>query len=629
MPAVQAKQISNTLNSLKLSGEIRDAKEYSNKLKRLSGLINAREPIPSFSVIPVSTLSYCSSSLHNLAFTNAKNDVEAAFLQLDEMTKSIKSHHYLIMNSITKDLLDAISEQEATIRKLEWLSDQDNGFTNGLANTFSVSNNLIADRTDPMYRKFYFDNRTYKEVDEQVCPTAEIDNRANKAFLKNTTNPVKPISVSLLTDSNSYGTVLSVDANQDIKNIIDGSDGTFWTRNVYLNSPTINGVNTVLEFDFGSAIDIDYLIIDGAGKSPFYLYSAYGIDNSGSKFSLSIPETKIEGKTRIDFISANVNKVILTFKDKTYDEVQYVVPKEMGIFDLLYSREDKNTSKLLSIGPIVDDAITSKKISKICNVATSDKTIINAYLYSISIDNVWAGNSKYVSNSVLVSKPLKIEDVGLIGISAKENIADTYVKNSIEYFIIKVDEPPYDKITMFPIPRYKQKSVEHERLVLTTKYNSKDIPDVGKLRFYPVNGSLSIYENGKLLLPGSGGGAMLAHRIDSTGSLVWEARLEDEESNLNPASVYIKINNPKSNSVYTVSYTIKTSGDTQNSSIIYLDPEKKISLLKDSSVKVQEEENRITSNLYLQITLRKNLPDLSFSPELHEYIILASSYLKG
>ena len=91
---------------------------------------------------------------------------------------------------------------------------------------------------------------------------------------------------------------------------------------------------------------------------------------------------------------------------------------------------------------------------------------------------------------------------------------------------------------------------------------------------------------------------------------------------------------PSPNSVYTVNYTIRTSDYNINNAgsnegkTVWLDSDQTVSLDKGGRVCFREQDHDVTidSEIYLQVTLRRNKSSQDTTPELYEYAVLAASY---
>ncbi len=59
---------------------------------------------------------------NNMMMKSLKNDIEAAFLQVDEIGTKVDDHHFLLMKNLIADMERGLADQENQIRRLEWLA---------------------------------------------------------------------------------------------------------------------------------------------------------------------------------------------------------------------------------------------------------------------------------------------------------------------------------------------------------------------------------------------------------------------------------------------------------------------------------------------------------------------------
>lgn len=675
MPATQAKQISDLLTSLRAQGEIKNADEYTKMLEELSTLINNEEPIPSFKQLIASVWGLCSSEQHNYMMTAMKNDLQAIYYQIDEIGRTINDHHFLFMKNLIADLERGLLDQENQILRLEWLAGQDNEFSIALVNSFISASLLRVARNDVEAKGLYFDNRTYVDKTEEELSSAVVDEYGDKLILGNVNEPIiYPVSAKRLNDKFSYGTREKVHTQNDIKNIIDGTRGTFWLRDVYLDRP-VPKVNTVLYLDLGVAKDVNYISFEGATAEPFVISSLQGVNPDGSITSLIDSEIEASGNFRVDFDRVFIKAFKITFSVSSYEKKEYYVPDsselsaiiapeptyrgsaitktippKLGAIAGLAAKITSNTSSDsasvdAALSKAARDSINSEKFADALNIPYSSekKKQINSYVYSFGLDNIWAGFNRYQDSGVFVSKPLKSTNIGILAVSKKDNIGTSDIENSIEFEIIKRDNAPYTKEYKFPIPHIGQKEVRSERLLLTKKEVSKDIEDTGKLRFCPyiapdidlAEKPIQIYKNGVEIVLGTDYEYAISTISDASGNTVldwqsanWVPASDFDNYTLDIPKMWIRILRPESTAVYTVNYEIRTSDTYDTDKTLWLDVDKNIFLSDSGRVNFKQDnlDVKIDSNIYLQITLRRNMASQSTSPELLEYAVLGATY---
>lgn len=643
LPAVQAKQISNLLTKLQIAGEIKNTEEYSAKLQELSALINDSNPIPSFNYIPASIWASCSSQAHNYMMTLLKNDIEALYLQLNEMGQKIDDNNNLILKSIANDLLKNIETQENKINEFKWIANKNNEFNLVSSNTFKLSSSNSTERTDLEAKGLYYDNRTYIDKTESELPSAVINESSESLELKSTDVIINPISVKLLSDQYSYGNEL--DSNlTNIDNLIDNTFGTYWTRSVYLSN-IVPKVNTVLEFTLGNGKNINYIHVDNGSTVPIFISSIIGIKSDNSRVTLLEEEVELFTKKQINFDKQFLKAFEITFTTYTYEKSEY------------YSSEDYLANEIISnnnkdlIMNFSKDSINSKSLSDLCNITEFDKEHINKFLYSITLDNIYGGYAERNDIGIFISKPLKAKNIGIISVNSEALINDTdTISNNIEFEIIKRDRFPSYKETKFSIPVLNQTQVYSERFIPIKKTVRNDINDTGILRFCPYvdpdwaiadESPITLYENNTRLRFGDpSNGYEYATQLDIDSSNIpvlrwigsnWLEAASFANYKFTPQKMWIKLANPNPNAIYTVSYKIRTSDSYINDSTVWLDEQKTI-FLSDKGRVVCFRDNLdidIDSDIYTQITLRKNSFMKSMNVELPGYTVLGSIYNKG
>lgn len=646
LPAVQARNILDILNEFQATGAIKSADEYKAKLKELSTAINDSDPKPSFEHIRGLVWHLISADAQTIMMRAAQNDLFALFQQTEEIGAKVDDHHFLILKNLAADMERGLADQENTIRRLEWLANQSNEFSMALVNAFTCASSYKVPRSEVGAGNLYFDNRTYQSRTEAELPSAVISEHGQRLMLDVTNEPkILPISVQLLTDSSSYGTQIQTDVNNNILNLVDGTRGTFWTRNVYLSSP-VSKVTTVLDFSLGSAKDINYMIVEGASELVFQIDSIYGIAPDGHQVTLLTTETEVNGKKRIDFARTLVKSVRITFSINSYIKADYITDPKSAIFD--YFGEDlkyKEVDLAQAFGPLASEVLNSSKLASILNVPSGISISIDTYLYPFALDNVWFGNSLYEDSGIFVSKPLSGDNLGVCAVQTRENTStNEAVTNSIEYEIIKQDISPKFSEIKFPIPRLGQITVTSERLILTKREQDSTMADAGHLRFCPYvsntwslgdDAPVKVYKNGEALQIGSD--FYVAIRKTTAGDkLFWISSWTDSQSDtrdfsnytLNPSKMWIRIIAPDSTAIYTVDYTIRTSDTYIDDDTMWLDSNKTVFLSNEGKVYFKRENPDVTieSKLYLQITLRRNTASQSSTPELYEYALLGTSF---
>ena len=679
LPAVQAQQITKLLEGLRANGEVRDAEEYEKALKKFAKLVNAEYPQPLFKQIRALVMYLCNSDAHNTMMLAAKNDIEALFLQTNEIGQRLDGQHSLMMDSIISDLDRALNEQRDTIKKLRIVGSKDNEFSNVLVNSFSQTSLKQINRSEAGAELLFFDNRTGAPLGEEDVPSAYISPEGQKLLLPTSNEPkILPVSVRLMSDSESYGSDIDVVVNNSIQNVIDGTTGTYWTRVIYLESP-VPRVSTVLEFDLGTGKDINYCVVEGASQEPFYISEMWGVCPDGSMIDLFLrranissdslstedseftsDEVKVEGSCRIDFEQVFVKAISIKFTYSSYDKVDFYYTSEEEMHDITEEDFDPFLTSPEIIATAARKVLVSKELADVCGLPVETENHINKTSYTFALDNVWFGNGLYHDSAIYVSEPVTIDSPGVLSINTQEvNVGTTSGSQncgSVEYEIIRQSSVGVDH---FPCPFLGQIRSIRERLVLFEKQDNLLIPDVGCLRFcprvtiplggvdgvYTVSDLLTVYRNGSIIDLGDGpSDYQIAYSQDSTGELIWTSYLvtgwnDFSNWNLPVRKLWIKINTPSNNDIYTVDYQIRNSNmdelDNHNNlsheqCIVYIDAAHTIYMGEEGRLIFSPDPvtgSTSSSLVYVQITLRRNSASSASSPEVREYMLLAAPFI--
>lgn len=640
LPAEQSRQIIEILNGLQNSGGILSPDDFNQKLKELTSVVNKDGRIlPTIQLLLSFPMQLCRSSIHNTMLTSAKNDIQSAFLQTDEIGMKLEDHNVLFIDNMIRDLEASVSHQEETIKRLKWLADRNNEFTHCIVDQFSTVKSL--DKSSSEIKKIYniyFDDR-FSKIQSQLFYDA-----FGKKVLLPTKNNIKINATSVLHLSDSYSFITEnevEDPKNKLVNIIDGKKGTFWTRNVY-SSDKLPKVTTVLRFNFDTAKDVSYVCIESGASEQFDISSIIGTSSEGNQIVLLSNTHSIDGRTRIDFDNIHAKAITIFFETNTYRKIDYFVPKDIEVLDLFEGNDVfSKLTKKEKIGKIVRKKIISDNLADICSVSDTELLPkIDKYNYQFCLDNVWFGSESYDSSGIFVSKQLKIENVGSVGVNAISDVeTDGNISDSIEYEITKIDSIPRYNVLRVPIPEIGQRTVSSERLIFSGQIYDSTVNDLAFLRFCPLvpydwaisdESPVKVYKNGKEIYVGTDW--EFSFRTTTTTfsgtSLLFESNFlpaaDFGEWNLLPQRMAIVIKNIDPNAVYTASYTIRFS-DYINGGTVWLDSEKNSYLVKDKVV-FKKTDNLVKSNIYLVVKMRKNLASKFFTPKLYEYSLLGSSY---
>jgi hypothetical protein len=623
LPVVQARQISDLLQDLQAKGELRDAQDYKKALAKLIGLVNAKDPKPMYKQLRAIIWGLVRSDVHNTMMQAAKNDLEAVFLQVDEIGRRLDDHHFYIMKGLISDLEKALQDQEDRIRELKMIATKNNEFSDVVYNSFARTSLKKLDRSDPSANLLFFDARTDLPVTEDDVPSAYVSEHGKKIVIASKNEPkILPIHAKLLFDEESYGTSLVSEVNNSISNILDGTPNTFWSRTVYADEP-VEKMSTIIQFDLGTGRDINYCIIEGATTEPFFITEMSGVGLDGHEVDLLLKrsvtsstmidndylpeetnEVAVDGWARIDFQQTFVKAVRIKFSYGTFKEADYYTTTASDA-TAVYEADYPVDMTAADIAAIASEVVVSDEMAELCSIPPTETTHINSNVYMFALDNVWFGNSLYNDASLFVSQAVHLDAPGVLSIKAEEknvgvysegtdsfvtetieitdveDLADDSPKNagSVEYEAVRdsVDEDGYTKRDHFPVPLLDQSMVIRERLILTKRATDPIQNDAGCLRFCPRTAArvswVYVFRNGTLLSPGEDMWEW-AVSTDIAGNLEWHSSSSIYDGvyteptrqwwnfrrwTLSPQKLWLKVFPIDPGDVYTVSYMIRTS----------------------------------------------------------------------
>jgi len=705
LPVVQARQIADLLHELRAKGELRDTVDYQNALSELTGLVNAEDPKPTLERIGAMVWGLCRSDSHNAMMRAAKNDLEAVFLQTDEIGRRLDDQHKYMMKSLIADLEKVLQEQEDKIRELKIKNARDNEFDGAQLNSFAQTTLRQMTRPQCETDLFFFDNRTGQAKDSDELPDTYVSEHGNKLVLSSLNEPkILPVSAKLLFEEDSFETEVDATVNNNLSNVIDGKKNTFWSREVYLSEPA-DRVSTTMEFDLGTGRDVNYCIIEGATGFPFYVSEMHGVGVDGQTIDLLLrrsktandlidqeylpdenTEVEINGHERIDFFQVFVKSIRIKFTYSSLQEADFYVSDEVSANSALDEIKSPQDVDLSDLSPVVRGTLVSKELEEICGIPEESSQHINSSVYRFCLDNVWFGNSLYNDKGIFVSEAVHLSAPGVVSIKAQEKNVGFYIEDSegtirtsieendlsetvlsseqyknagsVEYEMIRhyTDSEGNPRREHFPIPILGQEKVVRERVILTKRIDDPLANDAGALRFAPRVGrgnDVHVFRNGREIACGTGpDGWHFATRKDSGGNFDWKNNIASDDYsdfrrwNLSPRKMWLKFNSVSPGDIFTVSYTIRTSVRedmdlidppystplTNTEAKVYMDDNKMLYLGEDGKIVFvpdPQTQQTMESDLYVQVTLRRNSPQFALSPEAIEYMLLSAPYKPG
>ncbi len=648
---IQSRQITNLLVKNKESGEIGTLEEFRNRLNELTGKLLSEKITPSLELFFGQFDQLINSDTFNFMLERIRDDLEAAFSESNSLSEVLSSHKNIINNVLLKSIQYGVTELESKVNMYEFLASNRLGLNNAIFNTFKASQQSFLDRTSKDSNILFRDPRSKITIIDD----AVIDISSESLFLRNTSELIPVKTVRQIFDEETPQSEDQVGfQSSKIENIIDNSQGTFWSYSILQRTPK-SKIFSKIELDLGNYSEINFILIEAANPFPFTLERIEYFDSNNQLQSLTVEEEIFNTPKNIYISHILTNKIFLLFSQSNFIEVQYSIKDN----SINYDQAVMSESSLIDIESIetqIKNVITSSKLIKNTFLLPESKSLVlqKFYDYSIGFDNIKVGRSLFKQNSIFVSSPIAVDRLAQIALKSKEKrpveisgsismtsntypVVDEgqYFHGSIEYWATSYN---YDEqgqlidIITFPILPIGINRIYHENLILSNQIGNSSIKNAGRLMFYCDHlseddiSNIKVYRNGTLLI----------HETD------WV--IEDFLTNDiappsgTPNSVGIKIIFPTSTDFYTVSYSPVISNTRalpinsvlgNVSHIIDQSGDGTVRIGLNNIIYISDHKNggKVVDNskLYLSIILRRSSPDEHLSPSVEEYLLSFSS----
>ncbi len=623
--ARQTQQALEYLNERRKQGaELSPAKFQEDFLELMSNLTE-KEIVPSLNVYKSGVFSNVSSEIHNDMIDKTSNDLIASFEELDKIEQVHMGHQRLVQQNLLANFRSALSELQTKVKLYEFLNANQYGFEKVKYSTFKETQEERTNRTEDSANFLFTDPKTNKYL--SVNLDAHVDIVGDRLVLGVVNN--KEVSIEDI--EQTFGSTFPPsNANydgDDIRNIIDQQNGTFWIKSMVKSEEEVDGLNVQLKLELPGIKEINYIEIESAVLRAIKLSQVSYLNKYNETVSFEVNE-EISGIKKIMFSKIAANALYLDFNIPDY--LRY---ETQG--------EDYSNQTVLSdlVTPAVKEAILASP-----GISSSPEVGVR---YQIGFDNIRVGLSRHTTKSIYLSQPLEVSPfeetleeestklsaiVGLKAIATRPYLSNQGIKftnlleeentnylGSIEYWVVKKDIQGGNTIRTkaFPILPMGTQKVKRERLLFTEDVDdgsSKKINNSGRLCFIPESvEDIHVYRNG-LLFEGT-------WNIDSNNTR--------SSPNLGfPMVTYIKIDKESMElgDIFTVDYFPKTS---DSYSVQYLDNQSVVDLTGDTSIRtVQEQLVFIDENsdvniekykLYLMVILRQNTAEREITPAVEEY----------
>lgn len=672
LPEIQGRQILGILRDKRDSGELQTIEEFQAELTSLTERLLSERIMPSLQLFFGEEGEIINSETYNFMLQRIEDDLEAAFVEANTIDEVLDSHQNIITEVVLETIQLGINELDEQIALLEFINSNVTGFDAAQCNTFATTKDQSTTRGGPLGSVLY--EGTTAEDD------AEIDLDGERLRIGPTGDEFAELQdVIHVFDSVSTASNFNVNPETiNIRNLIDGLQGTYWIYESLLNTPRAEGILHKIKLEVAATQDLNFVKIEPASPLPVTLESLTYEDNAGVEQTIPISETLIKKTTKIEFGKVTARSITFHFRQKNYRNIQFekrVIDENYGSLVFAIGAGEEIPEPPMPPPPPFDllDIVAVVSLRDVIGLPnriqlgppttglpgqpdrppltpTPIPEMVDRFNYTIGFDNLSTGFAEFKSTGIFVSKTLEVEAPGLIvlrvvetrpgsttvtgPISIDTDVFDEarFYHGSVEYSIVKENfneagQPlEVERFNIFPLGRTR---VVHERIDLVEKSSTSSENDIGFFRFFPdpAASDPDVFRDGTLLTKGAD------WDIDTT-----ETNLFDQEDPNNTAAMRkaIIILDPTLD-VYTVTYTpfIGNSKAMPLSTdsiidVVSLGDAGRIRLSTGNLIFTDLEKAGQTiakSNLYLIILFRRNSAELAQSPSVEEYLLGAGQGL--
>jgi hypothetical protein len=514
---------------------------------------------------------------------------------------------------------------------------------------------MASTRSEPAASQLFKDPHVGDYLDtEYDCVVDAVGERLMMGFEKQ--SYIKVRAVKHRTGSSSIRSELDVSfANSNINNVIDGKSNTYWATSVLLSSVSSVGVKIELEFELPASQDVNFVEIEPIGYYPLrLLYVRYYDSNQSLQTALS-PNQLLYGPGRVNFNRITTNRLVLSFAQENYDEVQFKVkPGETNFYRALVGGTTAKPDLATAKTDLQATVTSTFLLTEIFNPPPDFEDNRKYFEYIIGFDNVRVGFSKFLDRSIYVSKKKSVVQPNVVALRTDEyrprqtNTSLEIVSTQFQYPVQSATEDTYfyhssleywlmvqsytssgflvatDYLPILPLGANR---IYHEQIVFTARSSySYANKNVALLVHYTLADASTVvlYRNQERLIYGTD------WSFDTTNS-----QTDPEGSSRMVRAIKVTAD-PNILDVYTVSYTPTLSStlvqpnNTDLCGVVGLTEGSHIRVTRDNVIVFDQIRDSFIidhADMYLIILMRLNSANTHVGPFLEEYMLAAGSRL--
>lgn len=631
IPTVQGSQIVQLLTNMRDQGIIKTERDYRTALNRLTGAINATDPVPLSKLFPALLDTIIDSESFNWMVDKITSDLVSGFRESQNIEDLLKAHKKVYEEFTIAKLKQIIGIVEQQVVFHELLRQNEEGFSNMQYNTFT-QNAKSTSRSSVLATQLFYDRSSRETLDtkydaivDAVNEALELPGTFNTRTFVSIEEDLENTTVDTVADASSIRTRLYGSGLNALRNAIDGVENTYYIKPFFMTDTLASGAQLRLVLDCGGLRPINYVEIYPIADYPFQITSVQYLHKDGVVYSVEMQESGLLGvdiyrPTRLHFEEVEAREIYVTATQFHYTLINF---QNSSIKEVPSENFEGTYLETQAVQDIVNDAVDDDAFLEFLREQFDEKDLpYRMYQYVIGFDNIWTGKINYEDTGIFVGEAFPINRCRRIGLVTDEATTTYTLENqrdSIEYWVYKQD---YNEvgglIGISSAPIMPEGVTEaYERLHLTEITAGSLKANTGTLRFQGHWGAadpttVSVYQNG----------------LPLTKDTDWSFTDSGNLSLLNYTR--ITITTPVGGEVYTVRYTPVQYLPGADTDKHYRENQPYLYYFGESNViRTAGEigsEDVAESDIYLIVIIRHNHNiDFTQSPRINEYSLMVAS----
>lgn len=447
VPAIQGNMVVRRIEDLKEKGEIQTEAEYNAALQEILATLSTVELKPLFTYVPIR--AEISSSEHfNTMMDLVRDDLEVAFIELNNIFASIKAHDTLFKDKLLDELHFTLGELENESKRLTIIADSNNAFDEVFLNSFD-GDSFSLDSSNIFSNDILFDRRKSERISNESLGLIDAQEQVLSLPLASETE-IQFLDASVKT-ADTTATQIDIQlADSDIANLLDSDSASSWAYNILLENPIKTGAKLSLEMDLGDKKEINFLRVHPISDFPVLLEKIEYVNINNN--IVDLPDTTffnkvLENPVRITFPDIIAKKIIFKLSQSSSILFDY----DRNRLDVTFDDLKRNTSLSRSASILnenIKDTIENPDLLNVLPIPESLPEIFDVYnQYVFAFRDISAGLSAYKNDGYFTSKAYNRPSLGLIGFDSEVSIPEFFDEeasiqakaSSFEYDIVKKD----------------------------------------------------------------------------------------------------------------------------------------------------------------------------------------------